>query len=87
MKKFLTFLLLLGAIGGGVYYYNPELIDLELLKKLPLLNEEGADSDQAAAASSGESALSEADSAASPLPFLENQIKIQVDEERRPEKI
>ena len=73
MKKFLTFLLLLGAIGGGVYYYNPELIDLELLKKLPMLNEVGADSDQAAVASSGEPALSEADSAASPLPFLENQ--------------
>lgn len=34
MKNFLIFLLLLGAVGGGVYYYNPELLGLESKTKV-----------------------------------------------------
>lgn len=29
MKGFLVFLLMLGAVLGGVYYYNPELLDID----------------------------------------------------------
>ena len=34
MKKFLTFLILLGIAGGGVYYYDPGLLGLDAPAKV-----------------------------------------------------
>ena len=34
MKKFLTFLILLGIVGGGVYYYDPGLLGLDAPAKV-----------------------------------------------------
>ena len=34
MKKFLILLILLGVVGGGVYYYDPGLLGLDAPAKV-----------------------------------------------------
>ena len=84
MKKFLTLLILLGIVGGGVYYYDPGLLGLEApakvakkkgkkkksAKKTAKNAEKSAET--AAAAQAEELEDMEVEPASSPLPFLEN---------------
>ena len=84
MKKFLTLLILLGIVGGGVYYYDPGLLGLDApakvakkkgkkkksAKKTAKNAEKSAET--AAAAQAEELEDMEVEPASSPLPFLEN---------------
>ena len=84
MKKFLTLLILLGIVGGGVYYYDPGLLGLDApakvakkkgkkkksAKKTAKNAEKSAET--VAAAQAEELEDMEAEPASSPLPFLEN---------------
>ena len=84
MKKFLTFLILLGIVGGGVYYYDPGLLGLDAPakvskkkgKKKKTAKKEAKKADKSAepvaAAPAEELEEMEAEPASSPLPFPEN---------------
>lgn len=78
MKKILILLILLGVVGGGVYYYDPGLLGLDAPAKVtkkkaaktPKKAEKSAE--EAVAAQAEEEEEMVAEPAASPLPFPEN---------------
>ena len=84
MKKFLTLLILLGIVGGGVYYYDPGLLGLDAPAKVSkkkgtkkkTAKKEAKKADKSAepvaAAPAEELEEMEAEPASSPLPFPEN---------------
>lgn len=85
MKKFLVFLLLVGVVAGGLYYYNPELLGLEApggkvvkkkgkKKKAPKAEDAASTAEVVAAAGTvtEEEEEIEAGPPPSPLAFAEN---------------
>ena len=86
MKKFLILLILLGVVGGGVYYYDPGLLGLDApakvtrkkvkkKKKAAKAPKEAANAVQEAASAAAPAEEEEemvVEPAASPLPFPEN---------------
>ena len=100
MKKFLTFLILLGIAGGGVYYYDPGLLGLDApakvsrkkgkkKKKASKKAEKAEKAESAVAAAPAEDDAEEeaapAELAASPLEFPENmEARAQAKAEGRP---
>lgn len=82
MKKILILLILLGVVGGGVYYYDPGLLGLDapakVTKKKAAKTPKKAEKSAEDAAEAAATALAEEEDemvvepAASPLPFPEN---------------
>ncbi len=86
MKNFLILLILLGVVGGGVYYYDPGLLGLDApakvtrkkvkkKKKAPKAPKEAENAVQEAASAAAPAEEEEemvVEPAASPLPFPEN---------------
>ena len=103
MKKFLTFLILLGIVGGGVYYYDPGLLGLDApakvsrkkgkkKKKASKKAKKAEKAESAVAAAPAEDDAEEeaapAELAASPLEFPENmEARAQAKAEGRPSLI
>ena len=78
MKKILILLILLGVVGGGVYYYDPGLLGLDapakVTKKKAAKTPKKAEkpAEEAVAAQAEEEEEMVVEPAASPLPFPEN---------------